>query len=161
MKSKALLFLTPIIALVCSLFSTSCIATKADLEELRVGVEQRDAEIVDARRAHAAGEITADEMAARLLESNRALEEKIDSKIDEVQDRATGLIAGAPTTGNWLADLLIMIGSTVATSVVATNKARDAARIRRGEVVRAVEPVAVRDAHLSHVKVAGVVTPEK
>lgn len=126
--------LIPILLL---LFASSCVATQADIDQMRAAFE-------DSNRAHAAdflelqrGTITAQEFRDRLDERNRetaATINEVKQNIERrVSDTLESVTAYQGATGNPLIDLLIGGAATVGASVVATNKLRDNQRRMLGE----------------------------
>lgn len=123
------------LALALALFLplSSCVATQADIQDLRLSMEERDDEIAEAIEEYEAGAIDRAELDARLSAANAGMAASLDAKVDEIQERTSTVLQNLPTTGNGIFDLLVGAAGTIGASVVATNKVRDKRREKRGE----------------------------
>ena len=102
-----------IIATLCILLCSSCLATSADLYDMADRFEAREQGLI----------------------SDQELADALDAKGDEIVERGRGFANSIPTTpGEWLG-LLAGLGAAGAATGAGVNRQRNAARVRRDEKV--------------------------
>jgi len=125
-----------ILAALLTLSLQSCLATSADIDDVRgyldTGLGNISAKLVEVET----GQATYVELLAEVEESGAATIESIEAKMKEIAARGGAI--GNAVKENWAEILMALLlggAGTVGTAVKVTNALRDGNRSRRGEPV--------------------------